>query len=262
MSAVALAEPPLAAAAAAPDISVAGLSKSFGPAARVFRDVSFDIAPGAAVALVGANGTGKSTLLRCCLGLVAPSAGTVALFGQPMDQLCGRRLRAARAAIGLVAQKHNLSPRMTVLSNVIHGLLGARSGPRYWWHAIAPAEARARAMAALDRVGLADLALRRADRLSGGQSQRVAIARALISDPRLLIADEPVASLDPAAGEEVMDLFFALMKEQGVTVLFTSHHIEHALSYADRVLGLSGGGLSLDAAARSLDQAELRRLYG
>lgn len=250
-----------AADAGPPDIAVSGLRKSFEAGSRVFADVGFEIRRGEAAALVGANGTGKSTLLRCCLGLIRPDAGRAALFGRDLAGLSAAELRAVRARVGLVAQRHNLSPRMSVLSNVIHGFLGAHSGPRFWWQALAPDWARERAMAALERVGLADLALRRADRLSGGQSQRVAIARALVNAPGLLIADEPAASLDPAAGEEMMALFFALMRDQGVTVLFTSHHIEHALGYADRVLGLRDGALKLDAPAGALDAAEIRSLY-
>lgn len=247
-----------ATAPAMPDLAVRGLAKSFGGTA-VFRDVGFALAPGEAVALVGANGTGKSTLLRICLGLLAPDAGEVRLFGTPVG---AGDMRARRAKVGFVAQRHNLSPRLSVLSNVIHGLLGAHSGPRFWWQALAPDWARGQATRALAAVGLADLALRRADRLSGGQSQRVAIARALVAGPRFLVADEPAASLDPAAGEEVMGLFFRLMRETGVTVLFTSHHLDHALAYADRVIGLHGGRLALDARAADLTQADLRGLYG
>ena len=116
-------------------------------------------------------------------------------------------------------------------------------------------------MAALEKVGLTHLANRRADRLSGGQSQRVAIARALIGQPKILIADAPTASLDPAAGEDVMDLFFDLARQEGVTVIFISHNIDHALRYGDRVLGLAHGGMPLDARASSLSAEELRGLY-
>jgi phosphonate transport system ATP-binding protein len=116
-------------------------------------------------------------------------------------------------------------------------------------------------MRALERVGLAEFALRRADRLSGGQSQRVAIARAIVSRPRILFADEPCASLDPSAGEDVMELFFRLARDEGVTVVFISHNIAHALRYGDRVLGLAGGQLKLDATAASLDTSDLRELY-
>lgn len=144
---------------------------------------------------------------------------------------------------------------------MIHGLLGTHGGPRYWSQTFAPDEARAAALIALEKVGLAALALRRADTLSGGQSQRAAIARALVAHPRFLIADEPCASLDPAAGEEVMALFFQLVREDGVTVIFTSHQIEHALAYGDRVLGLQGGRLALDASPGDLTRNDLRRLY-
>jgi phosphonate transport system ATP-binding protein len=166
-----------------------------------------------------------------------------------------------RARTGLVGQKHNLVPRLSVLSNVIHGLLGRHSGPRYWTQALAPPAARAAGLAALEKVGLADLALRRADRLSGGQSQRVAIARALVGNPRFLVADEPCASLDPQAGEEVMALFISLVKREGVTVLFTSHNVQHALHFGDRVLGLKGGRMAMDAAAADVSAAEMVRLY-
>lgn len=246
----------------APDLAATGLAKRFGAAEPVFSDVSFAVARGEAVALVGANGTGKSTLLRLCLGLIPPSAGRIDVLGTTLGPRAGGALRGLRAQTGLVAQHHNLVPRLSVLSNVIHGLLGRAAGPRYWTHMFAPAPAREAAMAALSKVGMAEFALRRADRLSGGQSQRVAIARALVGKPRLLIADEPTASLDPAAGEEVMALFFSLVKREGVTVIFTSHNMQHALSYGDRVLGLAEGRLGLDASARDLSIADLRGLYG
>jgi len=243
------------------DLQAKGLAKGFGKAPPVFSGLDFVIRQGECVALVGANGTGKSTLLRCCLGLIAPDAGLVSLLGQNMAGLGGAARRRVRARTGLVGQKHNLVPRLSVLSNVVHGLLGRHSGPRYWVQGLAPAEARAAAMAALDKVGLAPLALRRTDQLSGGQSQRVAIARALVGNPRFLVADEPCASLDPQAGEEVMALFMSLVKREGVTVLFTSHNVQHALSYGDRVLGLQGGKITIDAAAREVSAQDMAALY-
>lgn len=237
------------------------VSKSFGTT-PVFKDVSARLAKAEAVALVGANGTGKSTLLRCLMGLIPVTEGRVALLGQDVTAARGRELRGLRARVGLVSQKHNLVPRMSVLSNVVHGLLGQQSGPRHWTQALAPAASREAAMDALAQVGLADFADRRADRLSGGQSQRVAIARALVSAPDIMFADEPCASLDPAAGEEIMELFFRLARDRGVTVVFISHDLDHALRYGDRVLGLAHGGLHLDATAASLTLSELRGLYG
>ena len=244
------------------DLQARGLAKRFGTAAPVFSGLDFSIRQGDCVALVGANGTGKSTLLRCCLGLLVPDAGQISLLGRAIAETGGAARRALRARTGLVGQKHNLVPRLSVLSNVIHGLLGQNSGPRYWVQGLAPAEARAAAMAALDKVGMTHLALRRADRLSGGQSQRVAIARALVGNPRFLVADEPCASLDPQAGEEVMALFMGLVKREGVTVLFTSHNVQHALSYGDRILGPQGGRIALDAPSTTVSATEMAQLYG
>lgn len=242
------------------DIEARNLTKRFGKTA-VFSDLSFRLARGEAVALVGANGTGKSTLLRCLMGLIPASSGSVHLLGHQTSAATSGELRALRARVGLVSQKHNLVPRLSVLSNVVQGLLGKHPGFRHWSHALAPQASRAAALQALDRVGLADFAQRRADRLSGGQSQRVAIARAIVSTPSVLFADEPCASLDPSAGEGVMELFFRLVRDEGVSVVFTSHNMEHALRYGDRVLGLGQGRLQLDATAASLTTSDLRGLY-
>lgn len=243
------------------DIEARDLAKSFQET-PIFSNVNFRLARGEAVALIGANGAGKSTLLRCLMGLIPTSGGSVHLLGQRADDATGREMRNIRAQIGLVSQKHNLVPRLSVLSNVLHGLLGKHPGLRHWSHSLAPQSSRAAAMLALERVGLAEFAHRRADRLSGGQSQRVAIARAIVGAPKVLFADEPCASLDPSAGEDIMELFFRLVRDEAVTVVFTSHNIDHALKYGDRVIGLAQGRIRLDATAASLGAAQLRGLYG
>jgi phosphonate transport system ATP-binding protein len=242
------------------DIEALGVAKRFGET-EIFRDIDFRLVRGEAVALVGANGAGKSTLLRCLMGLIPLSQGQVRLLSEDVTGLRGAQQRRLRSRIGFVSQKHNLVPRLSVLSNVLHGLLGQQPGPRHWTQALAPGASRTAALQALEKVGLDHLALRRADRLSGGQSQRVAIARAIVGCPAILFADEPCASLDPAAGQDVMDLFMALARESGVTVVFTSHNIDHALRYGDRVLGLAGGRMQLDAMADSLSEHDLRGLY-
>lgn len=242
------------------DLRVTGLAKSFA-GTPIFKDVSFGLSRGEAVAIVGANGTGKSTLLRCLMGLIPADAGAINVLGTDVRNASSAGLRSMRAQVGLVSQKHNLVPRLSVLSNVVQGLLGQKPGIRHWSQRFAPTVSREAAKAALEKVGLAHLASRRADRLSGGQSQRVAIARALISQPKILIADEPTASLDPAAGEDVMDLFFDLARQEGVTVICISHNIDHALKYGDRVLGLANGEMPLDARADSLSAEALRGLY-
>jgi phosphonate transport system ATP-binding protein len=244
------------------ELAARGLRVGFGAAAPVLNDVSLSIRHGESVALIGANGAGKSTLLRACLRLIEPQHGSVRLFDEEIMDLEHARLRALRAHIGFVFQRHNLVPRLSALTNVLHGALAAHGGPRCWSHALAPRALRERALHCLDLVGLAGFAARRADRLSGGQSQRVAIARALMAKPRLVIADEPVASLDPKAGEEVMDLFVRLMGEQRTTLVFSSHHLDHALRYAARVVGLRQGRVTLDEPSRTLNARTLRELYG
>jgi phosphonate transport system ATP-binding protein len=248
-------------AATKPDLALRRLSVRYGDGPTVFADVDLDVARGEQVALVGANGAGKSTLLKCCLGFVKPVSGDVHLFGRRLDMVGARGQRGLRGGIGFVAQKHNLVQRMSVLSNVVHGMLGAQPGPRHWMQALAAAPVRKRALQVLDMVGLTDFALRRADSLSGGQSQRVAIARALVAEPRQILADEPAASLDPAAGDEVMATFARIGRDTGTTLIFTTHNLEHALRHAGRVVGLRSGRLELDAPARGLALGGLRGLY-
>ena len=243
-------------------LRVSGLHKTFADGSvEVFRDVSFDVPEGQAVALIGANGAGKSTLLRCCLRLIEPDSGQITINGLDMSAQSGHALRKSRARVGFVFQKHNLVPRITVLSNVCHGALARGHGARVWSHGLAQKREREHALHCLEQVGLADLAQRRADHLSGGQSQRVAIARALMQKPDVMFADEPVASLDPHAGEEIMELFRDLNKHHGLTLVFVSHQLEHALSYADRVLGLKDKTLALDSPTHDQSEHSLRGLY-
>ncbi len=242
------------------DLAVEGLRKSFDQL-QVLKGVSFGVASGESVALIGSNGSGKSTLLRCCLRLVEPDAGKIQLLGQNLRRQNSPALRGLRAQVGFVFQRHNLVPRLSALSNVLHGVQARRSGPRTWLQSLARKADREAALHCLEMVGLADQAAKRADTLSGGQSQRVAIARALMQRPRLVFADEPVASLDPAAGEEVMELFVRLMREEGVTLLFTSHHLRHALDFADRLIALQKGRKVLDAPTAGESLESLKTIY-
>ena len=242
-------------------LSLYGLHKAFDGGVRVLGGIDLTVHDGEAVALIGANGTGKSTLLRCCLRLVEPSAGSVSLLGEDLGACSAAQLRRLRSRVGFVFQRHNLVPRLSALSNVVHGAQARGRGPRLWYQALAPRAVREEAMTCLERVGLSRLAAQRVDRLSGGQSQRVAIARALMQRPAFVIADEPVASLDPAAGEEAMELFVRLMREDGTTLLFTSHNLRHALTYAERIVALKNGVVALDAPSRSQRLEELTRFF-
>ncbi|MCM0021886.1 MAG: ATP-binding cassette domain-containing protein [Tagaea sp.] len=242
-------------------LAATDLRKTFPGGRVVLAGASFAVGKGESVALLGANGAGKSTLLRCCLRLIEPDAGRVEVLGADMRALRGRALRSVRARIGFVFQRHNLVPRLSALSNVLHGAMARGAGAAAWFQALAPKRLRDEALACLDRVGLADSAAMRADRLSGGQSQRVAVARALMQRAELVLADEPAASLDPAAGEEVMALFADLNAREGLTFVFTTHNIEHALAYAGRAIALKDGRVALDAPRAELDPVLLREFY-
>lgn len=244
------------------ELAVAGLSKRYkGEPEPVLRDVSFRVEPGERVALLGANGSGKSTLLRCCLRLVEPTAGQVQLFGSDVLSLHRGGLRSLRSRTGFVFQRHNLVGRLSVLSNVVHGGLGRARHPGAWFQATAGRRCRDEAMHCLEEVGLSEHAARRADRLSGGQSQRVAIARTLMQRPQMVFADEPAASLDPAAGEEVMELFSQLICCHGMTLVFSSHDLDHARRHADRVIALRAGEVVFDRPAAAVDFSGLDALY-
>lgn len=247
-------------AIAEPVLAVAGLTKVF-PGREVLRGLDFALEPGQATALIGANGSGKSTLLRCLVRLIEPTSGAVRMLGRDVPALSSRGLREFRAEVGIVWQRHNLVPRLSALSNVIHGVQARRSGPRAWVQALAPADVRAEAMTCLARVGLADRALVRVDSLSGGQQQRVAIARMLMQRPSFILADEPDASLDPQTGEEVMSLLLGLVRESGLSLLVISHRLEHTLRFSDRILGLASGRIALDLATRRADEAGLRQFF-
>ncbi len=255
-------EPAGAAAVVADDLVIKGLTKSFGTGSPILDNLDLQVPRGQALAVIGANGTGKSTMLRCCLRLIEPDGGRISLLSHDATSAKARELRKIRSRVGFVFQRHNLVPRLTSLTNVLHGALGRGGGPRCWHQAVAPADLRREAYSCLERVGLPHVTEQRADQLSGGQSQRVAIARMLMQRPELVMADEPVASLDPIAGEEVMALLSDLMRSQGLTLVFTTHNLRHAVDYADRIVGLRGGRLELDCTAQGQRAEDLETIYG
>ncbi len=251
---------PMGPALAGPVLLVSDLSKSYGGPV-VLRNLSFAAFSGVSLAIIGANGSGKSTLLKCLIRLTDPSSGKIDILGQSVGDMGAGALRQFRSRVGVVWQKHNLVPRLSALSNVLHGVQARLSGPRSWWQWAAPAEVRAEAMACLDRVGLADKSLQRVDSLSGGQQQRVAIARMLMQRPELVLADEPDASLDPQSGEDVMRLLSDLARQDGLTLIVISHRLEHTLAFSDRIIGLAGGVIALDVATDQADPIMLRRFF-
>jgi phosphonate transport system ATP-binding protein len=243
-----------------PALDVRGLVKRFG-SRPIFDGVDLAVRPGEAVGIIGANGTGKSTLLRCLVRLTEPDAGSVRIFDRLVTGCDARAIRQVRAGVGFVFQRHNLVGRLSALSNVVHGVQSRMSGPRTWSQALAPEKVRREALECLDRVGLADRALQAVSSLSGGQSQRVAVARMLMQKPRLILADEPDASLDPKSGAEVMALLFRIGRDTGAPLVFVSHHMEHVVRFADRVVGLEHGRIALDVPVRTVDPERLKRFF-
>jgi phosphonate transport system ATP-binding protein len=242
-------------------IHVRGLRQDYPGGARALDGVDLDIAPGEFVALIGPSGAGKSTLLRCLNGLVVPTAGEVRIGDDIVTGASPETLRRVRARIGFVFQQFNLQRRLTVLENALLGGLARASR----WRSLAGWFERSevlRAQAVLTRVGLDGLADRRVHTLSGGQQQRVAIARALFQEPAVVLADEPMSSLDPALAHTVMELLRRINEEDGITVVTSLHVLELARAYGRRVIGLSRGRVTHDGPPESLDASATARIFG
>ncbi|CAM2811538.1 phosphonate ABC transporter ATP-binding protein [Prescottella defluvii] len=239
--------------------SIRNVTKTFGPTVAL-DDVSLDIYRSELVVLLGLSGSGKSTLLRCMNGLEPVTAGEIAVNGVRVDGAPSRRLRALRKDVGFVFQHFNLVGRLSCLENVLIGGLGRLSAPRYGALTY-PKGMRNEALEHLDRVGLADFAEQRADTLSGGQQQRVAIARTLMQRPSIVLADEPVASLDPENAGVVMDLLFRVCIEEKLTVVCTLHQVDLALGWAHRLVGLRGGIKVMDRPAVGMSRDEVMDIY-
>jgi phosphonate transport system ATP-binding protein len=223
-------------------------------------DFDLTVDAGELVVVLGGNGSGKTTLLRCIARMLSPESGEIWLDGTNLVGLEGERLRRARLSLAMISQHASLVRRSTVLRNVANGALGHY---RDLWTALGglPAAELRAAYGHLAEVGLAELASRRADTLSGGQAQRVAIARALAQRPRLLLADEPIASLDPEAAEDILRLLQRLAGEEHLAVLCVLHQIDLAYAYADRVVGIRDGRTVFDRPRSQLSRDEVRRLY-
>jgi phosphonate transport system ATP-binding protein len=237
-----------------PALSVRGLTKSFGP--RIVLDgLDLDVHAGEVVSILGANGSGKSTALRCISGLTNFDAGTVSVGDRQVRS--GERVPES----AMVFQKIYLVPQLSVLENVCAGALGRLSFWQAWMPRAFPDEVREEAMGCLDRVGLATRAHDRAGRLSGGQQQRAAVARALCQRASVLLADEPVSALDPAAAEQVMRLLRSLADEDAIAVACVLHQPDLARRHTDRIVGLTSGRVTLDTTPAALTDATVDALY-
>ncbi|MGI6877718.1 phosphonate ABC transporter ATP-binding protein [Microbacterium sp. gxy059] len=238
---------------------MSGVTKRFGDVTAL-DGVSVDFTPGEVNVLLGLSGSGKSTLLRHINGLQLPTSGEIHTLGVPVHAAKQRDLRILRSRVGMIFQHFHLVGSMSVLENVCTGRLGAMRGPRVGLFSY-PRAVKEAAMEHLARVGLADKAFQRADTLSGGQQQRVAIARALIQEPVVLLADEPVASLDPVSSAGVMELLREISTDLGLTVICSLHQVELAMDFGDRITGLQAGRVVLDRATSRLTRDDVFEVY-
>lgn len=241
-------------------LKIENLFKTYPDGTRALKNVNITLNEGEFVSVIGLSGAGKSTLLRSINRLVEPTSGKIHFHDKDVTKVRGRKLRLMRRQIGMVFQSHNLIRRSQTVQNVLHGRLGYVSTFRGAFGFFKKADIE-NALAILDRVGLSEQALKRADELSGGQQQRVGIARAIAQKPSLILADEPIASLDPSSSEKVMNYLWKICKEDGITALVNLHQVEYAKKYADRIIGIQSGEVVFNGSADELTDETVKYIY-
>ena len=245
-------------------LEVRHLTKVYNDGTVALRDVSFEVPDGEFLVIIGLSGSGKSTLLRCINRLIEPTEGQIIWDGTDLTRLDGDELREARRSIGMVFQQFNLVKRSSVMINVLAGRLGYAPT----WRSLLgqfSSDDRRRADEALERLGIADQAHKRADELSGGQQQRVGVARALMQEPRMILADEPVASLDPVLAHSILQHLERLNREDGITLICSLHYLDLVQRYATKVTGLREGRIVYQGTRddiRAMTDAQFKEIYG
>lgn len=242
-------------------LRIENLTKVFPDGTVALDNVSFEVSHGEFLAVIGLSGSGKSTLLRCINRLIDPTEGRIIWNNIDITAAKGKELRRIRRQIGMIFQQFNLVKRSSVMTNVLSGRLGYAHPWASLFHSFS-GEDRQRALAALERVGISEKASNRADQLSGGQQQRVGIARALMQEPSLMLADEPVASLDPVLAHSIMQYLELLNHQDGITVLCSLHFLDLVHRYAQRVVGLKDGQLVFDGLPAELTRERFKEVYG
>jgi len=242
-------------------LTVEHLTKVFPDGTIALSDVSFEVKDGEFLTVIGLSGSGKSTLLRCINRLIDPTEGRILWNGVDVTAAEGKELRKIRRQIGMIFQQFNLVKRSSVMTNVLSGRLGYADP---FWSLLQrfKGEDRKRAIKAMERVGISEKAFNRADQLSGGQQQRVGIARALMQEPQIMLADEPVASLDPVLAHSILRYLELLNRQDGITVLCSLHFLDLVHRYASRVIGLNFGSLVFDGLPSELTAQKFKEVYG
>jgi phosphonate transport system ATP-binding protein len=242
-------------------LKIENLTKVYDGGTKALDNVSFEVEKGEFLAIIGLSGSGKSTLLRCINRLIEPTAGTVTWDGIDVTNASQEELRKVRRRIGMVFQHFNLVNRSKVITNVLAGRLGYLNPALSIVNRFPKADLE-KAHAQLVRVGLEEKANARADELSGGQQQRVGVARAMMQDPEIVLADEPVASLDPVLAHSIMQYLERINKEDGVMVLCSLHFLDLVHQYADRVIALKDGKLVFEGSPKEIDDDRFKEIYG
>ncbi len=237
------------------------VSKKYGGKDKALDGVSVSIEKGQFVSIIGSSGAGKSTMLRCVNRLIDPSEGSIKFDGKPLLSLKKRELRHARRRISMIFQHYNLVSRSTAIENVLQGRLGYKSSLAGVLGLYSEDE-KMLAFETLHRLGMEDFAYRRCDQLSGGQKQRVGIARALVQEPLLMLADEPIASLDPKGSRIIMEHLRSVVDDLGIACLVNLHQVDYAIEFSDRILGLKNGKLVFDGTPNELDAKAIAYIYG
>jgi phosphonate transport system ATP-binding protein len=245
----------------APQLEVNHVVKHYERGKPALRDVSFSVRKGEFVAVIGPSGAGKSTLLRCINRMTEVTGGEVNFEGNAVGRLDRKELKRLRSKIGMIFQHYNLVDRLTVIENVLHGRLGSKSTlagalGRY------SSDEKQQAMDVIAMLGLSEHVYQRCDRLSGGQKQRVGIGRALVQDPKMILCDEPIASLDPNASRIIMDHLKTFSRTMHITLIVNLHQVDVALKYSDRILGVNNGRLVFDGGPDELSPTRISEIYG
>jgi phosphonate transport system ATP-binding protein len=242
-------------------IKIKNVSKVYPNGVVALKDVNLEISDGEFVAIIGLSGAGKSTLLRSINKMQSITSGSIFFDDIEISTITGKNLRRLRRSIGMIFQSFNLVKRMSVFNNVLAGRVAYHSTFKTIF-GLFPKKDKILALNSLETMGILDKAFTRADQLSGGQQQRVALARALTQEPKLILADEPVASLDPITTVQVMDDFKRINKKFGITIIANMHHVDLALKYADRIIGIQAGKIVFDGPSSKINEKTLVKIYG
>ena len=242
-------------------LQIEELGKSYNSETKVLNNISFEVESGEFLSIIGPSGAGKSTLLRCINRMVEIDEGNVIFDGHDVRSLNKKDLRKVRTDIGMIFQHYNLVPRLSVIENVLHGRFGYKTTMQGILGRFSEQE-KEHAFFLLKKLGIEEHAYKRCDQLSGGQQQRVGIARALIQEPKIVLCDEPIASLDPNASEVIMDHLKSITQELGITCIVNLHQVEVAKSYSDRIIGLNKGGIVFDGPSQRLQTCHTDTIYG